>query len=131
MSLATDILKRSGLDISPKPAKQVHTPAFVSRLSKEPRKAKTKRKRLAGKPERPFTPPGVSWSCESWQNNDGSITHRGGFRAYVRENGVTINLGEFATAERAHIAYRLYRLWLRRGFTEAPAKPLKRQYIRR
>ncbi len=131
MSLATDILKRAGLDLSPPPSKQVHTPAFVQRLAKEPRKPKQKRKRADGKPERPVTPPGVSWSCESWRNVDGSVTHRGGFRAYVREKGVTINLGEFATAERAHIAYRLYRLWLRRGFTEAPTKPHKRQYIRR
>lgn len=130
MSLANDILKRAGLNLSPPPPRQTpRKPAFMKKVPRKPKESK--RVKIAPKKERPETPVGVSWTCKSWGLTDGSVTTKEYFRAYCREDGVTVMLGEFPTAARAHVAYRLYRLWKRRGFTDAPAKPSKRLYTRR
>ncbi|UXQ84724.1 hypothetical protein [Salmonella phage vB-SeS-01] len=39
-----------------------------------------------------------------------------------------INLGEFSSQARAHMAVKLYKLWRKRGYSEIPHKPSIRLY---
>lgn len=90
MSLATDILKRSGLDISPKPTKQRNREvAFM---------------RMVGRTSTGY--PGVV------------VDKR--HQTYRARGPGKCALGSFSTAERADIANRLYKFWLSRGYQEPP-----------
>lgn len=105
MSLANDIMRKHG-NISP-PSKR-KAPATYIQVAKRP---KVKDKKF----------PGVSVSIR--YDNKTVI-----YRAYTTVDKKMVNLGEFRTAERANLAYRLFCLWQRKGFTDAPHKPSIRLY---
>ena len=70
----------------------------------------------------PQLPPGVYISKDKRQSRP---TVK--FRAFSHKPEFTL-MGEFRTASRAHIAVRLYNLWLSRGFCDVPNKPSFRLY---
>lgn len=111
MALATDILN-SNANLLPSREKLKRQP-----LSYPPTKPPAELKK-----ERPKTPPGVSAML---------IGDKFVFRACMTIDGKTKSVGDFGTPERAHLAYRLYRLWQRRGLLDIPTKPSIRTYNKR
>lgn len=105
MSLAQDILSGSGRSISPKsPSKPKPSYLEMAKRKKKPVKQKT---------------PGVSYRKEErkW------LVH------YYNGNKV-IYLGLFYSQERAVLALRLYKLWVKQSYTDIPNKPVMRLYSR-
>lgn len=111
MTLATDILNRQTNLI---PKREV--------LKRQPPTRPPTKSMKALKRERPVTPPGVSAQL---------IGNKFVFRACMSVNKKTVSLGDFGKSERASLAYRLYRLWLRRGYDNIPTKPSIRTYNKR
>lgn len=124
MSLATDILKRAGIDLSPPPPKQVHTLDFVQRLEPEKSPVKPVKQRKTRQGVK-YSPPGhepikgVGWLCD-----------RRMWRAVFCYKGRHITVGIFPTQARAAIAYKLYAHWVNIGLELAPTRTEKRLYTR-
>lgn len=113
MALATDLLNKAAkTNLIPRNERLTRQP-----LTMPPTKSMKELKR-----ERPETPAGVSAQL---------IGNRFIFRACMSVKGRTVSLGDFGKAERASLAYRLYRLWQRRGFENIPQKPETRTYNKR
>jgi len=131
MSLAADILKRATADLSPPaPPKRRDVITVAKTRIKQPRKTKEKRVEVKVERERPTTPPGVSFTYYAWRLVDGSVCTRDIYRAYMRSDGKTVMLGEFPTAARASLAYKLYRHWQKHGYHDIPNKPVFRTYCK-
>lgn len=119
MSLATDILKRAERVPPPKPIKKPRAPGGAPAVRKKPEKKKAKRKykqRQHKAPEHAHIP-GVSFDRRS-----------GGWAAYYYDGVTRHRVGLFARQDRAHIALRLFKFWLKRGFPDVPTKPTRRLY---
>lgn len=131
MSLASDILRAADRTISPPQARKRNASYIELAHRPTPRKKKAARERVEPVTERRPTPPGVCGYITAWRRADGTIIEREVYHAYGSLRGIKVNLGEFATPERAYLAARLYRLWQRHGFDDVPHKPTKRLYVRR
>lgn len=109
MTLANDILKRSGNLTPPRPINK-RGPIKYQRKTKAP---------VARKKDTPKTDiPGVSWSPGHNQ-----------WCAYFYDGVKTVKLGLFRSAERAGMAVRLYKFWRKRGFHSSEhRKPAIRLY---
>lgn len=94
MSLSTDILARADINL-------VATPR---------QRKQTKRGKI--QMPRPDHIPGISFSKA-----------RRMWKAYFYNGSRTLTIGEYPTKERAFVALRLFKLWRRRGFPDAPNKP--------
>ncbi len=121
MSLATDILKRLAIDLSPPPRSQQKPTATKPAPVKQKGPRKQKVKRPPRKYEQPPCEkiPGVSFRSDAnmWD-------------AYTWDGEKTIRIGLFRTQARAAIALRLYKFWRKRAYKDIPRKPTVRVYTR-
>lgn len=135
MTLATDILKRAGINLSPPP--RSISPSYrgfpKTRTSKtKPSGESVKAKPTATTTLRTTTPeikrhiPGIQRIERKRPNSSEPQVTWGAFYWDKKK----INIGEFKTQERAFVALRLYKLWKRRSFDNIPNKPSFRTYTR-
>lgn len=126
MSLAADILKRAGVDLSPK-SKQTRAD-YLGLAQRQPAKRVEKKGPRTHKPKGKsvvYTAPphepikGVSFRSDV-----------NGWDAYFFDGEKTIRIGLFPTQARATIARKIYLHWRKRGMQNIPNRPESRLYTR-
>lgn len=121
MSLTTDILKRAGVDLAPRPPKQ-HRADYIELASRLPTRSRNRTPeeieaaRLRQKERnRRYEMRGRS------KNHGVNFRSRDGlWAAKPRVNKLEVSLGLFADENRAGAAVRLYLLWHNRGYDNIP-----------
>lgn len=124
MTLATDILKRANVDLSP--------PSKTTRADYMGLAARHKKKSAAPKGPRVRKPKGktVVYVAPEHEHVDGvSFNSRNnGWDAYFYNGIKMIRIGVFPTQARAIIARRIYMYWRKCGMENIPNKPGIRLY---
>ncbi|ELK3997971.1 hypothetical protein VXI66_004484 [Salmonella enterica] len=118
MSLATDILKHAGINLAP-PSSAV-TKKVTRPKAKVKRKPKPRVKPVNEMPDVYPRIPGV--------HQPKYCAGKGLWRAHSYDGKKVVNLGEFSSQARAHMAVKLYKLWRKRGYSDIPHKPSIRLY---
>lgn len=121
MSLATDILKRAGVDLAPKPPKQ-HRADYIELASRLPTRSRNRTpeeieaaRLRQNERNRRYERRGCS------KNHGVNFNSRDGlWSAKPRINKREVSLGLFANENRAGVAVRLYLLWHNRGYENTP-----------
>ncbi|ENH0169365.1 hypothetical protein ABVQ39_004677 [Salmonella enterica] len=122
MSLATDILKHAGINLAPPSS------AVTKKVTRPKEEDKRKRKRKPKPRVKPANEMPDVYPRIPGVHQPKYCVGKGLWRAHSYDGKKVVNLGEFSSQARAHMAVKLYKLWRKRGYSDIPHKPSIRLY---